>query len=747
AHLRPLRGRCVAPLQPGKIRGFFLCAGAWLVAAAPGCDCGSECAEVEQCNYVDDTCDGRIDEGFVGADGRYSTVENCGRCGVRCDDVFPTAARTACVERLGAFRCEIIECPVGMRPGGAGACVPDVESLCLPCRLDADCELYSSGALCLPTASGERRCGRSCDPADPGGCPAGFDCSPSGDGRGQCRPRGGLCACTPATEGTAFPCLVETPGGQACAGERLCRDGTLGPCNAVFDEACDGLDNDCDEATDEDFRSVAGDYVHDDHCGACNAPCVPPGPGMVAACLAGPPVECDRRCADGFVDLDRILANGCECERTVGTWPPSRLGVDADCDGVIDDTDDYVFVTPSGSDANPGTLVFPMRTPQAATSRAAPDGKSVLIARGRYAGPVEMAAGVSIFGGYAPDFSDRDTSLYPVVIEAAAAAPGMPLLVCRGISAAAEVAGLSIAAAGAVAPGAGSTAVYLDGCTDAVRLSDLVVYSGRGADGAPGASSSQNLSRWGMTSLRDLDGRLGAAGRDGVVSGSAACSGVTVRGGDAGSRSCPGSGNTLDGGRGGDAVCPNTGCRSGSPCGNAGCTDFTVGGVCDMEAVLRAAVPNPAAGAGSGPGGGAAGERTYDAVTNRNSCSFCDDNPTLPREGGNGGAGASGTSGSGAAGCSDSTGSLDPATGRWSARNGGDGTDGADGGGGGGATCGSGYDVLTGVSGCNDALGGSGGGGGSGGCGAPAASGGFGGGSSIGIAIRLPAGAGAGPVL
>ena len=714
----------------------------------PGCDCDSRCDGPEICNFLDDDCDGLTDEGFVAADGSYSLPDNCGVCGVVCADVFPTAAATACVPAGDTWRCAIVECPVGTHPAGDGACVPDIVPLCFPCVRDADCTAYADGALCLVTASGERRCATACSARPGEECPDGFECAPTGDGGGQCRPRSGYCGCGPENAGMTFPCLVETAGGQACAGEQLCDGESLGACEAVFEEACNGLDDDCDERTDEDFRLETGEYVHPDHCGECNRPCVPPGPHMVATCRPGPPIRCEVECAENFVDLDGILANGCECERTVGSWPPSRLGVDADCDGDMDDTTDYIFVTPSGNDGNPGTLVFPMRTPQAAVVRAASTGKSVLLSWGRYPGPLDLAAGVSVFGGYAPDFSARDPSLFPVVIEPVGGVPGMPLLTCRGITAATEVGGLVIQGSDAVAPGQGSTAVLLDGCGPDVRLRDLVVYAGRGADGADGASSSQNLARWGMTSLRDLDGRPGGDGANGQIATSMDCVGIRVPGGAGGRRTCPGSGRNVDGGAGGDAVCPASGCRNGVPCGNAGCTDFTVGGVCDMAAVLAAAVPNPAAGDGQGPGGGAAGERTYDAVTNRGSCSFCDDNPTLPREGGNGADGADGESGVGGRGCTASAGTFDPDTGLWSAAAGGAGTDGTDGGGGGGGTCGSGYDAIPGVAEtCADAVGGAGGGGGSGGCGAPAADGGGGGGASVGVAVRLAEGAAWGPTI
>ena len=135
------------------------------------------------------------------------------------------------------------------------------------------------------------------------------------------------------------------------------------------------------------------------------------------------------------------------------------------------------------------------------------------------------------------------------------------------------------------------------------------------------------------------------------------------------------------------------------------------------------------------------------AYTGFDSCTWmiCDDNPSLPREGGDGSDGASGSHGGAGEGCFELD-DLDLTTGRMSAGVGQDGNDGDDGSGGGGATSGAGFSVIANTNQpCSDRAGGSGGGGGSGGCGAPGAGGGGGGGSSIGIAVRLPSGASAGP--
>lgn len=720
-------------------RTFWSVSGAVLAAlVVAGCAQHTPCGSEELCNFEDDDCDGEIDEDFRDEAGLYPNVDNCGGCGVDCREVLPTAEVVDCVPMAGSYGCVADSCIEGHHLF-EGACVPDVDVLCMACEDDEDCATFAPGARCLPTEGGSR-----CAPPCGTGCEPGFACE-----AGLCVPDSGVCACTSETEGVTFGCLLEA-GAAACAGRQLCEGGELGPCEPAFEEICNAEDDDCDGSADEDFLDEVGGYVHEDHCGECNRPCAPQGPHVVATCVvsaAGTP-ECVEECEEDFVDLDGVAANGCECERTVGSWPPSRLGVDADCDGDIDDSDEFLFVAGWGADTNPGTLVFPMRTIAVAMERAAVVDKTVLVSGGVYHERIDMIAGVEVFGGYNADFSERDTAVYATVLQPHDGLHGIPAVTCHGISEPSAVGGMTIMGSDATAVGAGSTAVYLDGCTDAVRLVDLTVVAGRGADGAAGADSSTNLAAWGLTSLSQLAGRAGGDGAAGFTTSSAHCTTESRAGGAGGRQTCPGSATVVNGGDGAATTCVDSRCRVGSPCGLSGCTDFMVGGTCDMAAVLRAAVPNPPGTAGSGPTAGGGGEQTYHAPTNRGTCHFCDDNPTLRRVGANGGPGGSGSDGRGGTGCADSAGSFDATTGLWVARGGGGGLQGQDGSGGGGGSSGGGYEVMEGITEeCSDALGGSGGGGGSGGCGAPQASGGGGGGGSIGVAIRLPTGASRGPEL
>ncbi len=730
-----------------RIRGALLgiAMASVLVLGISGCARYSDCVAVEVCNYDDDNCNGLVDETFVNADGVYFTADHCGACDVRCAAVYPTAATTEChVDTTGSqpfAQCRILTCPPATHLVGTTYCAPDVPALCLPCTSDADCALRLPGARCEMSATREGRCSIPCAPSSPDPCPAGFVCA--SDVRGaSCVPASGLCGCSEATMGVELGCLVRAPNGDACAGTQVCGASGLSACTPALRETCNAQDDNCDGGVDESFRDPQGRYVEDSNCGACGIPCAPPGPHMEAHCVTTGTMDAPRcavRCEEGYVDVDRLIVTGCECRRAPPGGPPPTVGGDGDCDGVPDDTSTYVYVTTTGSDTNPGTLLRPMRSIQAALARGRTEGKTVLVATGLYEG-FDLVSGVDVYGGYSPDFTDRQLDLYPVRLVQHPGRPGLPVLTCRGVLARTRVEGFEISASAATAAGEGSTALSFDGCGVAVGIASVQILAGRGADGTLGRSSSDNLPELGLTSLGQLNGTDGAPGDTGTAA-SAPC--VHVEGGAGGPKTC---GTVpIGGGHGGAASCDGPVCTNGSPCGNAGCEDFTSGGVCDIAAVLRAAVANPAAGDGQGMPGGRAGLLSYNAPTDRGTCNFCDDNPSLNRFGSDGSDGPMGVDGDGGEGCSGVP-QFDPATGTAHGGNGQPGVAGGHGAGGGGAAPGGGFLVIGGTeAGCGSQSGGSGGGGGSGGCGAPRTTGGGGGGASIGILIAMPAGLAEGP--
>ncbi|MBN1771841.1 MAG: hypothetical protein JXB32_11300 [Deltaproteobacteria bacterium] len=146
-----------------------------------------------------------------------------------------------------------------------------------------------------------------------------------------------------AFDGCEYECTAtaaaESPDGGGCENglDDDCdgrSDAEDGDCAACVPESCDGLDNDCDDLTDEDF-DLQADPVH---CGSCGRDC-PIRPHGVPACVRG---ECSFDCVPGWADADHDERNGCEATCTPSPAPDETTcdGIDADCDGFVDE--DYV---------------------------------------------------------------------------------------------------------------------------------------------------------------------------------------------------------------------------------------------------------------------------------------------------------------------------------------------------------------------------------------------------------------------
>jgi len=248
-----------------------------------------------------------------------------------------------CVEHLGEGVCTQTcqeECPQGWKCKQVGGtepdvifiCVSDHANLCKPCEDNDDCG-STGGAedVCVEYGAEGNFCGGQCE-VD-GDCPWGFSCKQTVTVDEleitQCVNDAGVCPCTHKSVALALwtPCENANEWGT-CGGKRVCLEDGLTDCNAVVpaEETCNGLDDDCDDETDEP-PLVEGEYGNlcdddndctEDKCkgedGCENLPtdgaeCMDGDPCTMAdhcvqdVCV-GTPVECkdDNPCTDDGCD-------------------------------------------------------------------------------------------------------------------------------------------------------------------------------------------------------------------------------------------------------------------------------------------------------------------------------------------------------------------------------------------------------------------------------------------------------------
>ncbi len=243
-------------------------------------------------------------------------------------------------------------------------CSPPDTDLCQPCTKHDDCGTLADH--CIPVGdAGETFCAMACK--DDSECPESYECKEVAledqPASLQCVPASGSCICLGPLDGKIEACFEENEFGK-CFGVTVC-DGAKGwtQCDAQSPstEVCDGVDNDCDSDKDEELSPSVCEITN--AFGTCKAETVCqgqngwfcPAPVPVLELCDGLDNDCDDAVDEEFIDLGLPCDSPDDLDECAeGTWtcdavtfqmicqgdvahPEACNGLDDDCNGLPDD--------------------------------------------------------------------------------------------------------------------------------------------------------------------------------------------------------------------------------------------------------------------------------------------------------------------------------------------------------------------------------------------------------------------------
>jgi hypothetical protein len=308
------------------------------------------------------------------------------------------------------------------------------------------------------------------------------------------------------------------------------------------------------------------------------------------------------------------------CDPPSATDDPDPSFEDSNCDGIDGDIQRGIFVSGAGANtANCGlTFSAPCQTIQFGITRAQQAGRpDVFVQSGTYTGPIAMANGISVFGGYDVTWqrAPYTTPGHIVTING-----GNPAVTFDTLTAQTILDDVIVQGTNAGGGGASAIGVLVTGSQSA-ELRGVLIDPGNGGVGVDGSGGSIGGA-----------GGTGGGGTPGCEDSSFPCSSCSrPPGGIGGASSC------LKGGNGG--LPGNGGGKGLAGAGGGGGTPGGAGSTCGGQPTCNGSVGGTGANGGAGANGGGGSPLGGFAGTTY-----------LPANGGNGSGGLAGAGGGGGGG-------------------------------------------------------------------------------------------------
>lgn len=305
---------------------------------------------------------------------------------------------------------------------------------------------------------------------------------------------------------------------QCLEGIYLCQGSSTPYCNDTTGstyESCNGTDDDCDGATDE---NTSGNPLSED----CYTG--PAGTEDVGICHGG-----TKTCSGG-------TWGACNGQQTPqGSDAPDINGIDSNCDGVDGEISKSIFVSKSGSNTSScGTSTSnTCLTIQYGIDRANAYNpkRYVLVAGGTYTQSIKLRSGVSIYGGYDTSTWVRNLSIVSKIQGSDIAAVRAGAGLGYSITATTRIQGFTIAGYDVTGQGE-SYALWVNGVTNQyLRIESCRIEGGNGGYGTAGSNGSAGSTGNNGSNATNYNGGAGgtvSCGANGGTGGSAWSCGNTA---------------------------------------------------------------------------------------------------------------------------------------------------------------------------------------------------------------------------